>query len=111
MNRKNILSGLYHRALSAAATRRKPLGRAARCAVEPLEDRTLMTAVTETFTGGKGPFTSSFDYYNNALVPRGYQDSSETIQLTSGAPFQVINFKLTHNGSSGSVTRVRIIGY
>jgi hypothetical protein len=111
MNRNNILSGLFHRALSAAAPRRKPLGRAARCAIEPLEDRTLMAAVTETFTGGKGPFTSSFNYSNNALVPRGFSDASETLQLTSGAPFQVINFKLTHNGSSGSVTRVRIIGF
>ena len=69
-----------------------------------------MAATTETFTGGKGPFTSTFLYSNNQLIPRGVLDGFETIQLTSGNAFQALSLKLTHNGGSGSVTRVKVVG-
>jgi hypothetical protein len=70
----------------------------------------LMAVTTETFTGGKGPFTSTFLYSNNQLIPRGVLDGFETIQLTSGNAFQALSLKLTHNGGSGSVTRVKVVG-
>src|SRR5690349_7390309 len=81
-----------------------------RCAVELLEGRTLLAVTTETFTGGVGPFHTTFEYFNNALYPRGISHGFETIQLSNGNPFQAVSLKLHHNGGSGSVTRVRIIG-
>jgi hypothetical protein len=109
MKRATIPDGFGGRLL-VAAPKRNAFARAGGCAVESLEGRTLLAATTETFTGGKGPFTSTFEYFNNQLIPRGISDGFETIQLTSGLPFQVVNFKLTHNGGSGSVTRVKIVG-
>ena len=110
MKRKTFLRGLADR-LFAAAVKRDTLARAGRCTVESLEGRTLLAVTTETFTGGTGPFTTSFLSYDNVLNPRGVLDGSETLQLTSGDSFQVIRFTLRHNGGSGNVTRVRIIGY
>jgi len=97
MKRATIPGGFGGRLLPAAP-KRNAFARAGGCAVESLEGRTLLAATTETFTGGKGPFTSTFEYFNNALYPRGISDGFETIQLTTGLPFQAVSLKLTHMG-------------